>query len=91
MGVDAGQLGFKSIIENDNEMFTYGEKLKALAASKTFPSSIIPEKTVPEQRMDHRIDVTRLTQEAIAKKIWMATIVPVLVAATVYLVIMLAL
>ena len=90
MGVDASQLEFKSILDNGKEMFTYGEQIKALASSKTFPSSISPEKTALEQQMNHRIDVTRLTQEAISKKIWMATIVPVLVAATVYLVIMLA-
>lgn len=84
LGVDASHLGFKSIIENGNEVFKYGEKLKALAASKTFPSSLIPE-----QQIEHRIDTTRFTQEALSKKIWMATIIPVLIAATIYLVLML--
>ncbi|HME53068.1 MAG TPA: hypothetical protein VKM55_12675 [Candidatus Lokiarchaeia archaeon] len=89
MGVDASHLGFKSIIENGNEMFTYGDKLKALAGSKTFQSSVTPEKTIPEQKMDHRFDTARFTQEVLSKKIWMATIVPVLVAATLYFVLML--
>jgi len=90
MGVDANHLGFKSIIENGNEVFTYGEKLKALAASKTFPSSVNPEKPVPEQQMERRFDTARFTQEVLSKKIWMATIVPILIAATVYFVLMLA-
>jgi hypothetical protein len=89
MGVDASHLGFRSIIENDKEMFTYGEKLKALAASKTFPSSVTPSKPAPEQQMERRFGAAQFTAEALSRKIWMATIIPVLVAATVYLVLML--
>ena len=88
LGVDGSQLTFKSIIENGKDSFTFGEKLKSLAASKTFPVSVSPEKSVPEYQMERRIDASRFTQDALSKKIWMATFVPVLVAATVYLLIM---
>jgi len=87
MGVDSSKLGFKSVIENSTENYTYGKVLRELASSKTFPASITPVAVKNKNEMTSPVDSAQVTKETILKKMRMSTFIPMLIAATCYLVI----
>nr|MDO8112309.1 hypothetical protein [Candidatus Sigynarchaeota archaeon] len=89
IGVDAEKLGFKAIGDTTVEGFRYGKVLKELATSKTFPASVIPASPKKETEFARSVDYQQVTKETVLKKMRMATLVPILIAATCYLVLML--
>jgi hypothetical protein len=89
MGVSPASIGFKTLIDNGVEQVTHAHLLERLAASKTFPASIDQSSTRKVDEIEHRTGAAMATRAALEQKIRTSIIVPVLVAATAYLVIML--
>ena len=91
MGVNPKSMSFTATIGDGSEQFKHARLLEKLAASKTFPASIEPTPTRQLDVVERQAGGDRATRESIEKKMRISILVPVLLAATLYLVLTLLL
>lgn len=91
MGVNPSSMSFTAAIGDGSEQFRRARLLEKLAASRTFPASIEPGNPRQVDAVEQQAGGDRVTREAIEKKMRASILVPVLLAATLYLVLTLLL
>ncbi len=91
MGVNPSSMSFSSAISDGSEQYKHARLLEKLATSKTFPASIEPGNPRQVDAVAQQAGGDRVTREAIEKKMSASILVPVLLAATLYLVLTLLL
>ncbi len=91
MGVNPSRVSFTSAVGDGSEQFKHARLLEKLAASKTFPASIEPGNPRQVDTVEQQTGGDRITRETIEKKMRASILVPVLFAATLYLVLTLLL
>ncbi len=91
MGVNPATMSFTAAIGDGSEQFKHARLLEKLAASRTFPASVEPGTPCQVDAIARQAGGDRVTREAIEKKMRASILVPVLLAATLYLVLALVL
>ncbi len=91
MGVNPKTMSFTAAVGDGSEQYRHARLLEKLAASKTFPASIEPGTPRQVDAVERQTGGDRITREAIEKKMRASILVPVLFAATLYLVLTLLL
>jgi hypothetical protein len=91
MGVNPATMSFTAAIDDGSGRFKHARLLEKLAASRTFPASIEQSTNRQTDAMEQQAGGDRVTREAIEKKMRASILVPVLLAATLYLVLALLL
>jgi hypothetical protein len=85
MGVNPDTMSFTAALGDGSEQFKHARLLEKLAASKTFPASIEQTPTRQLDAVERQAGGDRVTRESIEKKMRISILVPVLLAATLYL------
>ncbi|MEX2680860.1 MAG: hypothetical protein Q6373_004620 [Candidatus Sigynarchaeota archaeon] len=91
MGVNPANMNFTATIGDGSEQFKHARVLEKLVKSRSFPASVEPGITHKIETIEHQAGGARVTREAIEKKMRTSILVPVLLAATLYLVLTLLL
>ncbi|MBN2153593.1 MAG: hypothetical protein JW839_19210 [Candidatus Lokiarchaeota archaeon] len=91
MGANPSAMTFTTTAGDGSEQFKHARLLDKLAASRTFPASVEPGNTLKVDAVARQAGGDRVTREAIEKKMRASILVPVLVAATLYLILSLLL
>jgi len=91
MGVNPASLSFTANLGDGSEQIKHARLIEKLAASRTFPASVQPGSIPQVDAVERQSGGDRVVHEAIEKKLRMSILVPVFIAATLYIILTLLL